>query len=113
MFNLPSFIRSFFVLLVIGAVIFAATKFSSPIKQTTSKVLGTQVTEKSEALPKELQKDVQDSVTGVTEQALKTDFTDLVDVRSRAGKVIRDYHTAQKEIQKHVDEFFKEKENKK
>ena len=109
MFHLPSFIRSFFVLLVIGVVIFAATKFSSPIKHTTSKVLGTQVTKQSEALPGELQKDVTSSVDDVKKKALQTDITNIVDVSSRVKKVITDYHTVQEEIQKHVDEFFKEK----
>jgi hypothetical protein len=108
MFNLPSFIRSFFVLLVIGAVIFAATTFSSPIKSNVSKVLGTHVTEQSNELPKELQKDVSASVEGMKDKALKTDVTDLVDLGSRVRKVINDYHALQREIQKKADEFFAE-----
>jgi hypothetical protein len=113
MFHLPSFFRSFFVLLVIGAVIFAATKFSSPIKSNVSKVLGTEVTEQSDALPKELQSDVNASVEEVTSKALKTDVTDVVNLGSSVNKVVNDYHAVQEEIQKKVDEFFAEEKKRK
>lgn len=112
MFNVSTFIRSFFILAVFLLILFAATKFSPPIKQHVSKVLGTRVTEQAPTLPQDLQKDVTNSIEEVKKQGMETDLNDVVDAGSKINKVIADYHIFQKEIEKQVNQFFKPKENK-
>lgn len=111
MFHLPSLIKSFFVLLVIGSAIVAATKFSPELKQTAGKVLGTTVNENSQTLPKALQKDVNESVTTAKNAAMNTDVNKVVDLKEKADKVISDYHSLQREIQIQVDRFFSQKKD--
>lgn len=111
MFHPPSFFRSFFILLVLVAILFVATKFSSPVKNNVSKVLGIQVTESSKNVPENLQKDITSFLEDVKKQGMKTDVQDVVDAGSKVNKVITDYHNFQKEVEKQLNEFFKKKEN--
>jgi len=109
-FHLPAFIRSFSILLVLFGVLFVATKLSTQIKTKVSNVLGTKVTESSQKVPENLQKDITTSLEDIKKQGMKTDVQDVVDAGSKVNKVITDYHTFQKEVEKQINEFFKKKE---
>ena len=111
MFHIPSFIRSFFILLVLFAILFIATKLSPAVKTNVSKVLGTEISQKTPELPENLQKDVTSSLDTVKKQGMEANANDIVDASSKVNKVITDYHNLQKEIEKQINEFFRKKDN--
>ncbi len=109
MFQLTTFIKSFFVLMVLFSLLFVATKYMHPLQGKAGEVLGIQLSqEQTEPLSQKLQEDVSASLEDAKAKGMETSVEDVIGLASRTKKIIIDYQNLQKEVQEWVDAFFQE-----
>ena len=114
MFPLFTLIRILGIVIVIGAVLFGVTNFSSPIREKSAGVLGIQtMSPDSKEFPQQLQQDVSDSIEEAKKQGMQLRVEDVMSFVSQAQKILTDYQHAQKELEKQVNTFIKERAEKK
>lgn len=106
---MQTIVKSFLGLLVIVAVLLAVTKYSGLVQEKAKGVLGVHIGgEKKDPLPENIQKDVVSSLEDVKKKGMETNVQDIMGYVKRTQKVIDDYRSVQKEIQKVADDFFKQ-----
>lgn len=111
MFPGPSIFKSFIIILLLIGAIVVIPKYYPSLQRQAGSVLGVQIAPAKEApLPERITHDVKESVEVVREQGLPVTMKDVGDIISRTDKIIKDYQTAQKELQKTAEQYFDKKE---
>lgn len=111
---MPFIIRSVCALIIVIVIVFAVTNFSGPIQKEMGSVLGVKIAPKqSESLPVQIQQDVNTSIQDAAEQSKELKVEDVLGFFGQAQKIVKDYQSIQKEVEKKVSEFYEEKQDEK